>query len=206
MSKSFQITGIERKQHFYLLFFSLMTGFLIGGLIFFLIVKYFMEQISDPELTVFMFSSVMIGASLMTILAILCLSCFMKMTWAIKLTPIGFSIKQGNKAADFYTISQLKIINFIKVKTLMGFNLGVQLQFDSKIVDVQIIYSPIIPASNQQDKDQFRLFIDYLYSHIIEQKFELQENNMLFPEILETLTDKGSTEHKFTFIKKQLSF
>ncbi|WP_392551305.1 hypothetical protein RHO14_07375 [Orbus wheelerorum] len=211
MNESFQFSGLARNQIQCLIYVSLTIGFLIGGAIFFLLAQYLvftmgMTARDTPWLPYVIFGSLFIGVIVPAILAAMYLSRVMKKTWTIKFTPIGITIHQQNKEPEIYTLTELKKINLTKVKLLMGFNRGVQLAFNSKKVAINVVNSPILFASNQQDKAQFLLFIDYLYSHIIEREFELKERNRLISEILQTLADNTLIEHKLTFIKKQSSF
>ncbi|WP_392564122.1 hypothetical protein RHO13_00215 [Orbus wheelerorum] len=198
MNESFQFSGLARNQILCLLYMSLTIGFLIGGSILFLLAQYLvftmgMTARDTPWLPYVIWGSFFIGIIVPAILAAMLLSHVMKKTWIIKFTPIGITIHQQNKEPEIYTLTELKKINFTKQ--------GVQLAFNSKKVAIHVFSSPILFVSNQKDKEQFRLFIDYLYSHIIESEFELKERSML----IQSLADDGLIQHQLTFIKKQSS-
>lgn len=207
MFKTYQFSGIKRQQFPYLLLLSLLIGFSVGTAVLYLLVQYLIFHLglngdTTPWLMPVIFGAFFVCSVTVAFVMIKWLTRFMKTTWMIQLTTFDITIQSVGKKTEVLSFSQLKKINFMRVKTLMGFNQSIQLIFDSKNIDFQVVISPIVASSTEQDKVQFFLFINELYSELVEKQFELEDKNKIVTEILQLLVDEALIEHKVIFIKK----
>lgn len=202
--QSFNFKGLDRRQFSLLFFFSLMLGFTVACGVLSLLVYAFIFELGMNGHTTKWLMPMISGITLIAAIAVACItikiiSFYIKKTWFISFTHFEMNIHQSGKEKNFLLLSELDKVTIFQTKTLMGFNQSIQLKFNQKTINIQIVLSPILSSSKQVDKVNFLNFINFLYENILKTQFTEKEKSTLTSEIASYLASYNLIEYKYIF-------